>query len=172
MSPAKTGEKKPPATAAGDNAGEGLPMDLARTIAERESAAAPDPGGAKKAPALKSVPPPFVLVTAVRVSYTSAEEWLDELAANADLVESRIVRMFVREEPPLEGYGMSRVDVVAGYVARGQVYELVAPAGTDWHTDSEADLATRARRDELVAAIAIAADTLGLNVRGGRFGSL
>jgi hypothetical protein len=110
--------------------------------------------------------------SAVRVTFTDEREFYEELRADADLVEHRIVRAIVRRTPPDAGAGMQQVDVVAGYIARGQVVELVTICGVDWHTGSEADNATDGRAERVTTALGSLCHDLQLDLRPGRFGQL
>jgi len=110
--------------------------------------------------------------TPVRVTFTDPDEWLAELQLDSDAVETQIVRTAVRRIPADAGAGMQRVDVIAGYVARGHVIELVTVCGVDWHTDSETDRATTARAEDLQSAVSRLCRELGLELRAGRFGAL
>jgi hypothetical protein len=172
MTKSEVAEMTTPATDAAANDAAAANDDAALAAAVREAEQVPEQRAARAKRSAAKAPAAGELRTLVRVSYDEADDFLDELAAEADLVEARILRHTVREQPPADGYGLSKVDVIAGYVALGQVRELIATAGADWHTDSEADQSTTQRRDELLRRIVVAGDDLGLDVRGGRFGSM
>ena len=108
----------------------------------------------------------------VRVSFTHPDEWYDELRADADLVEHGIVRTCVRRTPADAASGMQKVDVIAGFIARGVVVELVTVCGVDWHTESDTDKATITRAEDVLERAASLCRDLGLTQRGGRFGAL
>ena len=108
----------------------------------------------------------------MRVTFADVIEWCGELAADADQVEDRVVRVTVRQEPPGTAHGMSRVDVIAGYVARGQVLEAIETAGTLWHDQGDTDRQTMDLCDRVLQRVNVVAGELGLSVRGGRFGPL
>lgn len=140
--------------------------------AEPATANDPKPPEAKAARAQKVRAGDAVPRAAVRVTFTEPAEFYDALRLDDDLVEHRIVRAIVRRTPPDPGAGMQQVDAVAGYIARGQVVELVAICGVDWHTGSEADNATDGRAERVTTALRALCHELQLDLRAGRFGQL
>ena len=127
---------------------------------------------AKRPAARKAAATDVVARASVRVTFTAIAEWLGELAGDADLVEERIVRVTERRTPPGTGSGMQTVEVVAGYVVRGQVVECAEIAGTVWTADDATSKATEDQRGRLIQGVELTAQELGLTVRGGRFGPL
>ncbi len=150
-----------------------MPKDETQTA--DPPAAAATPAETPAAPAKASTPrtkTPAATSTPVRVTFDELVEFLAELEHDAELVEHQVVRGFERQEPPGEGFGMKRVDLIAGYVARGVVVEVVQAAGTLWNDGGEPDAKTR----ELIAAwrsrLLEVCHAYGLQVRGGRYGPL
>ena len=138
--------------------------------AEPATANDPKPPAARAAAWKRPAPAAAAARTAVRVTFTEPQEFYEELRQDAGAVEHQIVRAFVRRTPPDPGAGMQQVDVVAGYIARGQVVELVTVCGVDWHTGSEADNATEGRAERVRSALGSLCHELQLDLRPGRFG--
>ena len=149
-----------------------MAKDETQTAEPPAAAAAEDPEK-KPAPEPKtnSKRPAPAAHTPVRVTFDELTEFLAELEHDAELVEHQVVRGFERQDPPGEGFGMKRVDLIAGYVARGLVIEVVEAVGTLWNDGGEPDAKTR----ELIAAwrsrLLEVCRAYGLDVRGGRYGA-
>lgn len=141
--------------------------DPVATATPPEEKAAPDPKRNSTRPK-----PPAATSTPVRVTFDELQEFLAELEHDVELVEHQVVRGFERHDPPGEGFGLQRVDLIAGYVARGVVVEVVQPVGTLWNDGGDPDTKTReaiaAWREELLSACRAHV----LDVRGGRYGPL
>ncbi len=141
--------------------------DVAAAVAEAEKKPAPAPD-----PKTNSTRPKPAVYTPVRVTFDELTEFLAELERDADQVEHQVVRGFERHDPPGEGFGMKRVDLIAGYVARGLVIEVVQAIGTLWNDGGESDDKTRQLIAEWRSELLAACRTHGLEVRGGRYGPL
>jgi hypothetical protein len=108
----------------------------------------------------------------VRVTFEEPAEFLQELEERAAGVEGGVVRYIIRYDPPGEGYGARRVDLVAGAVVNGEILELAAKAGAVWGDGGEADQATKKRVDEWHGALVELCGKAGLVLKGGRFGAV
>ncbi len=85
---------------------------------------------------------------AVRVTHTDIDEWAAELIADAPLIEEAIVRITERTVPEAQGYLERHYELIAGYVARGVVVELVAVTGKFWDGNGEQQEAATAELTE------------------------
>jgi hypothetical protein len=70
----------------------------------------------------------LTLPATVRVSFEEPAEFVQELEELAAEVERGIVRYTLRYDPPGEGYGMRKVELVVSAIAEGEIFELVAKA--------------------------------------------
>lgn len=123
--------------------------------------------------ATKHTPATNVVARAsVRVTLTRLDDFEDEMMRDAESIDGRIVRTFERYDPPDSGYGMRRVDQIAGYVVGGQVVEVVQTIGTLWADHGEADEKTLGLISSWREALAAMCEGQGLELRGGRFGPL
>jgi len=112
------------------------------------------------------------LPASVRVSYEEPAEFLQELEELAKDVERGTVRYTIRYDPPGEGYGMRKVELVVSAIAGGEIFELVARAGAVWGDGGEVDLATKKRVDTWHAALVELCGKAGLTLKSGRFGAV
>jgi hypothetical protein len=108
----------------------------------------------------------------VRVTFEEPAEFVDEVTARAERVEGGVVRYTLRYDPPGEGYGMRKVELVAGVVVDGEILEMVAKAGAVWGDDGEADQATKKRVAVWHADLVGLCGQHGLTLKGGRFGAV
>jgi hypothetical protein len=118
------------------------------------------------------VPLVVALPASVRVSFEEPAEFNQELEERAKDVERGIVRYFLRYDPPGEGFGMRKVELVVSAIADGEIFELVAKAGAVWGDGGEIDLATKKRVDEWHGALVELCGKAGLVLKGGRFGAV
>ncbi len=109
---------------------------------------------------------------AVRVTHTDIDEWAAELIADAPLIEEAIVRITERTVPEAQGYLERHYELIAGYVARGVVVELVAVTDKFWDGNGEQQEAATAELTEWTETLRSTCEAGGLDVRGGRFGAL
>ena len=114
----------------------------------------------------------LMLPATVRVSFEEPAEFLQELEELAKEVEEGIVRYTIRYDPPGEGYGMRKVELVVSAIAGGEIFELVARAGAVWDDGGEADLATKKRVDTWHTALVELCGKAGLTLKSGRFGAV
>src|SRR5262245_61738422 len=103
----------------------------------------------------------------MRVTFSSVEEFLAELALDAHLVEDGIVRVTLRYQPVKEAPVVD-LSVVAGGVINGKVVEVHHQIGSCFWppaTEQEQTLQTTARevRDRIVCTV----QQLNLTVRAG-----
>jgi hypothetical protein len=108
----------------------------------------------------------------VRVTFEEPAEWLQEVEEAADQVDRGVIRYTLRYDPPGEGYGMRKVELVAGAVVGGEIVELVAKAGEVWGGNGEADQETKKRVDTWHAQLVELCSRKGLALKGGRFGAV
>ena len=108
----------------------------------------------------------------VRVTFEEPAEWLQEVEEAADQVDRGVIRYTLRYDPPGEGYGMRKVELVAGAVVGGEIVELVAKAGAVWGDNGEADQETKKRVDTWHAQLVDLCGRKGLALKGGRFGAV
>jgi hypothetical protein len=150
------------------------------TATQDPPATANDQEGAKRpaeAPPAKRerTPKPRQTTTArlpVRVTFLALGEFLDELAARPDEIEEATVRACVRYDPPGANVGAQSVTCIAGAIVGGQVLEVVELIGMDWHTGSEADWETHAKREAWLREVDGECANNLWELRGGRFGAL
>lgn len=110
--------------------------------------------------------------TAARVTYSDFDEFMAELIADAELIEDAIVRAHARRLPDTPQYAERELQLVAGYIARGQVVELMAAAGRYWDGNPADEEAAAAQLAEWQETLRTTCEAGGLEVRGGRFGAL
>ena len=108
----------------------------------------------------------------VRVTFEEPAEWLQEVEEAAELVDRGVIRYTLRYDPPGEGYGMRKVELVAGAVVGGEIVELVAKAGVVWGDNGEESLVTKKRVDTWHAQLVDLYGRKGLALKGGRFGAV
>lgn len=114
----------------------------------------------------------LTLPATVRVSFEEPAEFVQELEELAAEVERGIVRYTLRYDPPGEGYGMRKVELVVSAIAEGEIFELVAKAGAVWGDNGEADQETKKRVDTWHAQLVDLCGRKGLALKGGRFGAV
>ncbi len=110
--------------------------------------------------------------TAARVTYSDFDEFMAELIADAELIEDAIVRAHARRLPDTPQYAERELQLLAGYIARGQVVELVAAAGRYWDGNAADEEVAAAQLAEWQETLRTTCEAGGLDVRGGRFGAL
>src|SRR5262245_56145495 len=105
----------------------------------------------------------------MRVTFSSAEEFLAELALDAHLVEDGIVRVTLRYQPVPDA-PLVALSVVAGVIVGGTLVEVHHQIGNCFwppSTDQDKTLQTKAR--EVRARIVCTVRELNLSVRAGVF---
>lgn len=108
----------------------------------------------------------------VRVTFTDFDEFMQELISDATVVEEGIVRAVARSWPETTQYVERELQLIAGYVVRGQVVELVASTGRFWSTSDSPDEAAAGQLAEWEETLRTTVEAGGLQLRGGRFGAL
>lgn len=134
--------------------------------------AAYDKAVRKEGPRRPRGPIVLTLPATVRVTFEEPAEFLQELEELATEVERGIVRYTLRYDPPGEGYGMRKVELVVSAIAEGEIFELVAKAGAVWGDGGEADQETKKRVDTWHAQLVELCGSKGLALKGGRFGAV
>ena len=106
----------------------------------------------------------------MRVRFSTVEEFLDELAQDAHLVEEGIIRITLNYQP-LEMKPVMLLSVHAGVIVHGKVVELHQPIGHVWQTPAggQDDVKVRTRAQEVSARVEAQASALGLTIRRGMF---
>src|ERR1043166_9121406 len=106
----------------------------------------------------------------MRVRFSVAEEFLDELTQDAHLVEDGLIRV-TRNYQPLEMKPLMLLSVHAGVIINGKVVELHQPIGHVWQPPAggQDDAKVRTRAQEICTQVEAQARTLGLTIRRGRF---
>jgi len=105
----------------------------------------------------------------MRVTFSSVEEFLAELAFDAHLVEEGIVRVTLRYQP-LPDAPLVDLSVVAGVVVGGKIVEVRHQIGSCfWPPSTEQDNTFQTKAREVRDRIVCQAQALHLVVRAGVF---
>jgi hypothetical protein len=106
----------------------------------------------------------------MRVRFSYAEEFLDELTQDAHLVEDGIPRV-TQHHQPLRMKPLMLLSVRAGVLINGKVVELHQPIGHVWQppTGGQDDAKVRQRAQDVCAQVEAKASALGLTIRRGMF---
>ena len=105
----------------------------------------------------------------MRVTFSSVEEFLAELALNAPVVEEGIVRVTLRYQP-LQDAPLVALSVIAGVVVSGTIIELRQLIGNCfWPLSTEQDKIIQTKAREVRNRIVVKAEELNLSVRAGGF---
>jgi cell division FtsZ-interacting protein ZapD len=108
----------------------------------------------------------------MRVRFSYAEEFLDELAQDAHLVEDGILRV-TQHHQPLRMKPLMLLSVRAGVMINGKIIELHQPIGHIWQPPAggQDDAKVRQRAQEVCTQVEAKASALGLTIRRGMFQS-
>ena len=105
----------------------------------------------------------------MRVTFSSVEEFLAELALNAPVVEEGIVRVTLRYQP-LPDAPLVALSVVAGVVGGGTIIEVRHQIGNCfWPPSTEQDNTLQTKAREVRNRLVVKAQELNLIVRAGVF---
>src|SRR5437870_9614108 len=106
----------------------------------------------------------------MRIRFSYAEEFLDELAQDAHLVEDGIIRVTLHYQP-LEMKPVMLLSVHAGVIVNGKILELHQPIGHVWQPPAGGsdDAHVRQRAKDICAQVEAKARTFGLTIRRGTF---
>ena len=106
----------------------------------------------------------------MRVRFSYAEEFLQELAQDVHLVEEGIIRITLNLHP-LEMKPVMLLSVHAGVIVHGKVVELHQPIGHVWQPPAggQDDAKVRTRAQDICAQVEAQASVLGLVIRRGMF---
>src|ERR1700741_5050411 len=106
----------------------------------------------------------------MRVRFSYAEEFLQELEQDAHLIEEGIIRITLNYQP-LEMKPLALLSVHAGVIVNGKVVELHQPIGHVWQPPAggQDDAKVRTRAQDVCAQVEAQANVLGLTIRRGMF---
>jgi hypothetical protein len=106
----------------------------------------------------------------MRVRFSYVEEFLDELAQDAHLVEDGLIRITINYQP-LEMKPLMRLSVHAGVIVNGKIIELHHPIGHVWQPPAggQDDAKVRQIAQDVCAQVEAKASALGLTIRRGMF---
>ena len=106
----------------------------------------------------------------MRVRFSDFEDFVQELAQDAHLVEEGIIRITLNLHP-LETKPVMLLSVHAGVIVHGKVVELHQPIGHVWQPPAggQEDAEVRTRAMDICARVEAHARTLGLTIRRGVF---
>ncbi len=108
----------------------------------------------------------------VRVTFTDFDEFMQELIGDATVIEEGIVRAVARSWPETTQYVERELQLIAGYVVRGQVVELVASTARFWSAGESPDEGAANELAEWEETLRTTVEAGGLQLRAGRFGAL
>lgn len=100
------------------------------------------------------------------VRFNAPEEFVEELARDADRVHRRIVRVTCRYSASRLSPNIHHLSVVASALVDGQVIQLERYVGDIWRIPEE-DGKVYAQRDQVMGELAQRLAALGLEVRAG-----
>jgi hypothetical protein len=105
----------------------------------------------------------------MRVKFSTADEFLQELYEERGQVEDGILRLTFLHQQDTK-LGLDSLSVYAGVIVRGKIVELRQFIGQLWHTgNTEQDAQIRARAEMIRANIEAKARDLALEIRAGMF---
>jgi len=106
----------------------------------------------------------------MRVRFSDFEDFVQELAQDAHLVEEGIIRITLNLHP-LETKPVMLLSVHAGVIVHGKVVELHQPIGHVWQPPAggQEDAKVRQMAQDICARVEAHARTLGLTIRRGVF---
>jgi len=103
----------------------------------------------------------------ITVNYNSPEEFCEEMEADKDAIDRRIVRVtFLREASKLSP-NIFHISVIASYSVDGQIVKLQRYCGDIWKMNQEQDDKVWGKANEIAKAITDKALALFLEVRPG-----
>jgi hypothetical protein len=106
----------------------------------------------------------------MRIQFSVVEEFLEEVAQDAHLVEEGILRV-TQHYQPLEMKPLALLSVHAGVIVNGKVVGLHQPIGHVWQPPAggQDDAKVRTRAQDICAQVETQARALGLTIRRGMF---
>ena len=106
----------------------------------------------------------------MRVRFSIAEEFLDELTQDAHLVEDGLIRITLNYQP-LEMKPLMLLSVHAGVIINGKIIELHQTIGHVWQPPAggQDDAKVRQIAQDVCAQVEAKARALGLTIRRGMF---
>ena len=103
----------------------------------------------------------------VTVKFNSLAKFCQEMEADKDAIERRIVRITWLREGSKLSPNISHISVLSPYTVQGQIVKLVRYCGDIWRINQEGDDKVWAKAEEISKGITDKAKALQLEVRSG-----
>jgi len=106
----------------------------------------------------------------MRIQFSVVEEFLEELAQDAHLIEEGIIRITLNYQP-LEMKPLALLSVHAGVIINGKIVEIHHSIGHVWSPASRGtdDATVRQKAKDVCAQVEAKASACGLVIRRGMF---